>query len=53
MPPTPSPQGWSDALAGLLTVASAAMAHGGGSGHWSGGGWGGGGGGGGGRGGFN
>jgi uncharacterized membrane protein YgcG len=52
-PQMPSPQGWSDALAGLLTAASDALAQGGGSGHWSGGGWGGGGGGGGGRGGFN
>lgn len=48
----PSPQGWSDALAGLLTAASAAMSSGGGSGRWSGGGFGGGGGGGGGSGGF-
>jgi Predicted membrane protein (DUF2207) C-terminal domain/Predicted membrane protein (DUF2207) N-terminal domain len=52
-PPAPNPQGWSDDLAGLLTAASEALAHGGGSGGWSGGGWGGGGGGGGGRGGFN
>jgi uncharacterized membrane protein YgcG len=48
----PNPQGWSDALAGLLNAASEAMAHGGGSGGWSGGGFGGGGGGGGGSGGF-
>jgi uncharacterized membrane protein YgcG len=47
-PAAPSPQGWSDALAGLLNAASQAMAHGGGSGGWSGGGFGGGGGGGGG-----
>jgi hypothetical protein len=52
-PESSNPQGWSDALAGLLTAASEALAHGGGSGPWSGGGWGGGGGGGGGRGGFN
>jgi hypothetical protein len=52
-PPVPNPQGWSDDLAGLLTAASEALAHGGGSGGWSGGSWGGGGGGGGGRGGFN
>jgi hypothetical protein len=51
-PPAPVPQGWSDALAGLLNAASQAMAHGGGSGGWSGGGFGGGGGGGGGSGGF-
>lgn len=51
-PPAPDPQGWSDALAGLLNAASQAMAHGGGSGGWSGGGFGGGGGGGGGSGGF-
>ena len=51
-PPAPTPQGWSDALAGLLNAASQAMAHGGGSGGWSGGGFGGGGGGGGGSGGF-
>jgi uncharacterized membrane protein YgcG len=51
-PPAPNPQGWSDALAGLLNAASQAMAHGGGSGSWSGGGFGGGGGGGGGSGGF-
>jgi hypothetical protein len=51
-PPAPNPQGWSDALAGLLNAASQAMAHGGGSGGWSGGGFGGGGGGGGGSGGF-
>ncbi len=49
----PNPQGWSDALAGLLNAASEAMSHGGGSGGWSGGGFGGGGGGGGGSGGFN
>jgi hypothetical protein len=53
VPQAPSPQGWSDALAGLLTAASEALAQGGGSGRWSGGGFGGGGGGGGGRGGFN
>jgi hypothetical protein len=52
-PDMPSPQGWSDALAGLLNAASEAMAQGGGSGGWSGGSWGGGGGGGGGSGGFN
>jgi len=52
-PTVPSPQGWSDALSGLLTAASDALAHGGGSGRWSGGGWGGGGGGGGGSGGFH
>jgi hypothetical protein len=51
-PTVPNPQGWSDALAGLLNAASEAMAHGGGSGGWSGGGFGGGGGGGGGSGGF-
>jgi uncharacterized membrane protein YgcG len=51
-PPMPNPQGWSDVLAGLLSAASEAMAHGGGSGGWSGGGFGGGGGGGGGSGGF-
>jgi hypothetical protein len=51
-PSMPNPQGWSDVLAGLLTAASEAMAHGGGSGGWSGGGFGGGGGGGGGSGGF-
>jgi hypothetical protein len=51
-PSVPDPQGWSDALAGLLNAASEAMAHGGGSGGWSGGGFGGGGGGGGGSGGF-
>jgi hypothetical protein len=53
MPEAPSPQGWSDALAGMLNAASEAMAAGGGSGGWSGGGFGGGGGGGGGSGGFN
>jgi hypothetical protein len=52
-PGMPSPQGWSDELAGLLNAASEALAHGGGSGGWSGGSWGGGGGGGGGSGGFN
>jgi uncharacterized membrane protein YgcG len=51
-PAPPNPQGWSNALAALLTAASEAMAHGGGSGGWSGGGFGGGGGGGGGSGGF-
>ncbi len=51
-PPAPNAQGWSDALAALLNVASEALAHGGGSGGWSGGGFGGGGGGGGGSGGF-
>ena len=51
-PAAPDPQGWSDALAGLLNAASEAMAHGGGSGGWSSGGFGGGGGGGGGSGGF-
>ena len=49
---TVSPQGWSDALSGLLTAAGEALAHGGGSGGWSGGSFGGGGGGGGGSGGF-
>ena len=49
----PTPEGWSGALAEMLNAASEAMAHGGGSGRWSGGGFGGGGGGGGGRGGFN
>jgi hypothetical protein len=51
-PGSVSPQGWSDALSGLLTAASDALAHGGGSGGWSGGSFGGGGGGGGGSGGF-
>ncbi len=50
--PSPNPQGWSDALAGLLNAASEALSQGGGSGGWSGGGFGGGGGGGGGSGGF-
>ncbi len=52
-PQVPNPQGWSDALAGMLNAASEAMARGGGSGGWSGGGFGGGGGGGGGSGGWN
>ncbi len=52
-PEMPNPQGWSDALAGLLNAASEAMAHGGNGGGWSGGGFGGGGGGGGGSGGWN